>query len=89
MNKEQNQSQFVLVFRNIYRQSNIKYLDHHESKLGRRVKIVNVPVVVRILGRSRKASRAMEVYAKPLCDNMRAHGVIAALVSERLELGAR
>ena len=89
MNKEQSPDQFVLVFRKVYRKSNIKYLDHHESKLGRRVEIANVPVEVRILGRSRKASRAMEVYAKPLCDNMRAHGVIAALVSERLELGAR
>ena len=89
MNKEQSLNQFVLVFRNVYRQSNIKYLDHHESKLGRRVEVVNVPVVVRILGRSRKASRAMEVYAEPLCDNMRAHGVIAALVSERMELEAR
>jgi hypothetical protein len=31
----------------------------------------------------------MEFYAKPRCDNMRANGVIAALVSERLEVGAR
>lgn len=89
MNEEQSLNQFVLVFRNVYRQSNIKYLDHHESRLGIRVKIANVPVVLRVLWRSRKASTAMEFYAKPRCDNMRANGVIAALVSERLEVGAR